>query len=246
MTHHPSTEIPVSSLQSDAADGFTQPSIRGRAIAAILFDLDGTLIETDDQAVERLAGRLKPVRRFLPDRDTTRAARRLIMHNHDFLNRWLVRLDRLGLDRGIIGLATRLGLLDDRSNRVSVMPVAGTVELVTRLAGRYKLAIVSTRAEAELRAYIDHQGLTGCFQAIVGSDSTNRIKPHPEPVLRALALLNVAAGQAVMVGDTTVDIEAARSAGVLAIGVLCGFGEPKDFGNADLVLESTADLAALL
>ena len=168
------------------------------------------------------------------------------MHNHDFLNRWLVRLDRLGLDRGIIGLATRLGLLDDRSNRVSVMPVAGTVELVTRLAGRYKLAIVSTRAEAELRAYIDHQGLTGCFQAIVGSDSTNRIKPHPEPVLRALALLNVAAGQAVMVGDTTVDIEAARAAGVLAIGVLCGFGEPKDFGNADLVLESTADLATLL
>lgn len=220
--------------------------MRGRAIAAILFDLDGTLIETDDHAVERLARRLKRVRRFLPDGDTTRAARRLIMHNHDFLNRWLVLLDRLGWDRRIIGLAMRLGLLDDRSNRVSVTPVAGTVEMLTRLTGRYKLAIVSTRPEADLRAYIDQQGLTGCVQAVVGSDSTQRIKPHPEPVLRALALLNVGARQAVMVGDTTVDIEAARAASVLAIGVLCGFGEPKDFTNADVVLESTADLADLL
>ena len=89
------------------------------------------------------------------------------------------------------------------------------------------------------------QGLNGYFQAIVGSDSTQRIKPHPEPVLRALALLNVAADQAVMVGDTTVDIAAAHAAGVLAIAVLCGFGEPKDFTNADVVLESTADLARL-
>ena len=94
MTHHPSTGN--SSFIPSVRRGRVHAALdRGRAIAAILFDLDGTLIETDDQAVERFAGRLKPVRRFLPDRDT-RAARRLIMHNHDFLNRWLVRLDRLG------------------------------------------------------------------------------------------------------------------------------------------------------
>ncbi len=220
--------------------------IRGQPVAAVLFDLDGTLVETDDHAVERLARRLEPVRRLLPAGDTIHAARRLIMHNHDFLNRWLVLLDQLGLDRSIISQATRLGLLDDRSNGAGLTPVAGTVELVTWLSGRYKLAIVSTRAEADLRAYLDQQGLNACFHAIVGSDSTNRIKPHPEPVLHALSLINVSADHAVMVGDTTVDIAAAHAAEVLAIAVLCGFGEPKDFTNADVVLESTADLANLL
>lgn len=245
MKHQTSFEV-QSATQSSGTDERGRHAVCGRPIAAVLFDLDGTLVETDDHAVERLARRLEPVRRLLPAGDTTHAARRLIMHNHDFLNRWLVLLDRLGLDRSIIGLATRLGLLDDRSDGAKLTPVAGTVEMVTRLSASYRLAIVSTRAEADLRAYLDHQGLNGCIQAIVGSDSTKRIKPHPEPVLRALALLNVAANQAVMVGDTTVDIEAARAAGVLAIGVLCGFGEPRDFGNADLVLGSTADLADLL
>ena len=66
---------------------------------------------------------------------------------------------------------------------------------------------------------------------------------YKRQVLRALKLLNVAADQSMMVGDTTVDIAAARSAGVQAIGVLCGFGEPKDFDGAELVLDSTGDLA---
>ena len=244
MNHQQPFEVQSPSPQPTGTDG--RGVIRGWSIASVLFDLDGTLVETDDQAVERLARRLERMRRFVPGGDTTRAARRLIMHNHDFLNRWLVLLDRLGLDQSIIGLAKRWGLLDDRSNGASLTPVAGTVDLVTRLSRQYKLAIVSTRAEADLHAYLDQQGLSGCFQAIVGSDSTKRIKPHPEPLLRALTLLNGVAGQAVMVGDTTVDIAAARAAGVLAIGVLCGFGEPKDFGDADLVLQSTADLAELL
>ncbi|MEZ4771106.1 MAG: HAD family hydrolase [Caldilineales bacterium] len=216
---------------------------RGRSIAAVLFDLDGTLVETDDQAVAQLARRLDRVRRFVPGGDTTRAARRLIMHNHDFLNRWLVLLDQIGVDGPVIRLAKRWGLLDDRSNGASLVPVAGTVELVMRLSKQYKLAIVSTRGEADLRAYLDCQGLNECFQAVVGSDSTRRIKPHPEPVLRALDLLNVTARQAVMVGDTTVDIAAARAAGVLSVGVLCGFGEERDFGGAELVLHSTGELA---
>ncbi len=236
----PFADMPESQQPAVAS---THCIFRGRPIAAVLFDLDGTLVETDDQAVERLARRLRPVRRFLPAGDTTRAARRLIMHNHDFLNRWLVLLDQIGVDGPIIRLAKRWGLLDDRSNATSLVPVAGTVELVTRLSGQVKLAIVSTRTEADLRAYLDHQGLNGCVQVVVGSDSTKRIKPHPEPVLRALKLLNVAADQSVMVGDTKVDIAAARAAGVLAIGVLCGFGEPKDFDGAELVLDSTADLA---
>lgn len=220
--------------------------VAGRTVAAVLFDLDGTLVETDDHSVARLARRLEPVRGLLPGADATHAARRVIMRTHDTLNRWLVLLDRLGLDQVVLNLAKRLGVLEERTAGASLAPVAGTLELVRQLSGRYRLAIVSTRVEADVRAYLDRQGLNGVIQVVVGSDTTRRIKPHPEPLLRALSLLDVPAQQAVMVGDTVVDIDAALAAGVLAIGVLCGFGERHDFGRADLVLTSTADLRGWL
>lgn len=229
-------------IRFPAAQPTPSGRLAGRAIAALLFDLDGTLVETDDRSVERLAGRLRPLRRVLPSRDATRAARRVIMRTHDFFNRWLVLLDHLRLDQAILGMARRLGLLEGRSDAASLRPVAGTIDLVTALSPHYKLAIVSTRVEADLRAYLDHHGLGGHILAVIGSDSAARIKPHPEPLLKALELLGVPASDAAMVGDTVVDMEAARAAGVAAVGVLCGFGEPGDFDQADLVLESTADL----
>jgi phosphoglycolate phosphatase-like HAD superfamily hydrolase len=58
--------------------------------------------------------------------------------------------------------------------------------------------------------------------------------------------LGVAPSHVVMVGDTTADVRAAQSAGALAVGVLCGFGDRADLKRADLVLASTADLAEWL
>jgi phosphoglycolate phosphatase-like HAD superfamily hydrolase len=49
-----------------------------------------------------------------------------------------------------------------------------------------------------------------------------------------------------MVGDTGVDVRSAKAAGALAVAVLCGFGEMPDFGDADLVIDSTARLAEWL
>lgn len=242
MNHEPLLAVTTSRSADETGRRLPYSS----TLDAILFDFDGTLVETDDRAVERLALRLNRVRRLLPHGDASRAARRLIMHNHDFLNRWLVLLDQIGVDGPIIRLAKRWGLMDDRSHSAGLPPVAGVPEMIKQLCGQYRLAIVSTRAVADLHVWLDQQGVAGCFGAVVGSDTTKRIKPHPEPVLRALKLLNVAADQAVMVGDTTVDIAAARSAGVLSVGVLCGFGERGDFEGADLVLQSTAELAGWL
>ena len=57
------------------------------------------------------------------------------------------------------------------------------------------------------------------------------------PVAKAAEKLGVPVAQCVMVGDTEVDVRAAKAAGALAVGVLCGFGERNDFGDADLVVD---------
>ncbi len=216
--------------------------IAGRRLTAVLFDLDGTLIETDDRAVQHLAQRLALLRPLLPQRDPQQAARRLIMWSHDWVHGWLVWLDRLALDGFSQRTAQRLGLLDDNLAGHSLTPVAGTTALLRQLAGRYRLGIVSTRRVAEVNVYIEQERLGDVIEVVVGSDTTPRIKPHPQPVLWAASQLAVPVHQTVLVGDTVADVRAARAAGALSVGVLCGFGEPKDLRQATLILNSPAEL----
>ncbi|RMG97178.1 MAG: HAD family hydrolase, partial [Chloroflexi bacterium] len=82
------------------------------------------------------------------------------------------------------------------------------------------------------------------IEVTCGLQDTRRLKPHPSPVLLAAKRLNLPPDACLMVGDTTVDIRAARSAGAWSAGVLCGFGEQEELekAGAHLILPSTADL----
>jgi N-acetyl-D-muramate 6-phosphate phosphatase len=77
---------------------------------------------------------------------------------------------------------------------------------------------------------------------MVTRDEVRQIDPHPMPVRLASQELGLAPSQCVLVGDTDADVRSAKAAGALSVGVLCGFGERADFEEADLVLESPAQL----
>ncbi|MEI2688309.1 MAG: HAD family hydrolase [Anaerolineae bacterium] len=220
--------------------------LRGRPVRAVLFDLDGTLVETDDETVARLARRLAPFRPILPRRDVPHAARHLADWINECFNGGLALLDWLHLDEPAQRLARRWGLIHANSADRPLVPVAGAVELVQALYGRYLLGIVSTRSVAELQVFLVQHGLAGLFAVVIGSDSTVRIKPHPQPILHAAERLGVNPRNVIMVGDTTADVQSAQAAGSLAVGVLCGFGDREDLRRADLVLTSTADLTRWL
>jgi HAD superfamily hydrolase (TIGR01549 family) len=215
-------------------------------VAAVFFDLDGTLVETDDETVARLARRLTPLRSLLPQRNVQRAARHLAGWINDHFNGGLAVLDWLRLDEPAQRLARRWGLIRGNSAGHALVPVAGTEALVQALYGHYLLGIVSTRTAAEVQVYLAQQGLAGHFAVVVGSDSTARIKPHPQPILWAASRLGIDPRNVVMVGDTAADMQSAQAAGALAVGVLCGFGDRADLHRADLVLASTAELAEWL
>jgi HAD superfamily hydrolase (TIGR01549 family) len=211
-----------------------------KGIEAILFDLDGTLMDTDDQAVERLAHRLERLRFPRPHQ----AARRIIMASETPGNLLMTVLDLFGLDASLMAFTNRLrrwrGLHAEPNFRI----IAGVEELLTRLDGRYRLGVVTTRGRSEAEAFLEQHELTDTFEIVVTRESTWRLKPHPAPIEHAAQLLGLPAGRCAMVGDTTVDIRSARRAGAWAIAVLCGFGERKELerAGAHVVLEQTADL----
>ena len=127
-------------------------------------------------------------------------------------------------------------------------PIDGARTLIESLSARYRLAIVSTRSKSEASTFLTQTGIDGNLEAIVGRDSTWRIKPHPQPLLSAAQLLGVPIERCLMVGDTTVDMRAARRAGAWAVGVLCGFGQRPELerAGAHVILEHTRQLTDLL
>jgi predicted PurR-regulated permease PerM/phosphoglycolate phosphatase-like HAD superfamily hydrolase len=213
-------------------------------IDAILFDLDGTLIETDDEVVKAWARRLRPLRWFLPRRDPGRAARHIVMACEGPANSLLTLLDRIGLDDDVLKLG-------DRLRRMRGLPVAsdfrlvdGVGELMLDLSRRYHLAIVTTRSRREAAGFLAQREIANSIQIIAGRENTRRIKPDPGPIRYAAEQLGVPVERCLMVGDTTVDIKAARAAGARSAGVLCGFGTEDELerAGAHLILKTTSDL----
>jgi HAD superfamily hydrolase (TIGR01549 family) len=120
----------------------------------------------------------------------------------------------------------------------------GVGDLLRELNRRYRLAIVTTRSNREARAFLAQQDLADLVQVITGREDTWRLKPHPSPVRHTAEQLGVEVERCLMVGDTTVDMAAARAAGARAVGVLCGFGYEDELerAGADLVLKTTNEL----
>ena len=120
--------------------------------------------------------------------------------------------------------------------------------MLNELGHHYRLGVVTTRSHSHVQAFLEQQSLTGLVQVIAGREDTRRLKPHPGPILHAAKELGVPIERCLMVGDTRVDIDAARAAGAWAIGVLCGFGQRRELeqAGADLILDTTADLRKLL
>jgi phosphoglycolate phosphatase len=214
-------------------------------IEAIFFDLDGTLVETDDMAVVRLARRIRPLLRNRSEP----LARWLLMKAETPGNLVVTGLDRLGLDERMMGFTDRL------RRRRGVYPayefhlVSGVEKLIEALKSRYQIALVTSRSRHHIDEFMSRFPAIGeAFETTCGLQDTRRLKPHPAPVRLAAERMKVPVANCVMVGDTTVDVQAARRAGAWSAAVLCGFGQRKELekAGAHVVLDSTADLQPLL
>ena len=104
-----------------------------------------------------------------------------------------------------------------------LVPIGEPRKLMTALAGRgFRLGIVSNDAEATVRAHARKLGIDRILQFVAGYDSGFGTKPGPGPVLAFANAAGVSPSQTAVVGDTVLDIAAARAAGAVAIGVLTG------------------------
>ena len=208
-------------------------------INTLLFDLDGTLIDTNALIIASFKHTLKkhtgkdytkeeilpfigpPLIESLTSVDTTQAE--VMMDTYREHN------------------------IGEHEAYVKAYPtVVDTIKRLHELG--YKLAIVTTKMTDTARLGLDITGLAPYFDVVIGLNEVDHAKPHPEPVLKALDALGETPMHALMVGDNSHDIEAGQNAGTKTAGVSWTI-KGKDFlasFKPDYMLEELKDLLAIL
>ncbi|MFM8679033.1 MAG: phosphoglycolate phosphatase [Alphaproteobacteria bacterium] len=211
-------------------------------IRSILFDLDGTLVDSAPDLVGALDALLgehgrAPVGEAAGRTMIGEGAARLVERGF---------AARGGLPGPVGGLVPRfVEIYEARLTRVT-RPFEGAVAVLSALrdAG-FALGICTNKPDRATHRILGELGLSGFFSAVVGGDGVR--KPDPDPVLRCLAALGGDAREAVFVGDSPVDLAAARAAGLPVILVSFGYtAVPARELGADHVVDSLPEIAALV
>lgn len=212
-------------------------------IKALCFDVDGTLSDSDNLYAQRFS---KYFPKFLfkkPDE----TARKFVMWIESPGNSLLSLADTLHVDRQMVAVINWLSQHRGHSEKEFLL-IPGVDEMLKQLHGRYPMAIVSARDEKTNMAFLEKFDLVKYFDVIVTGLSAKYTKPYPDPIFLAAEKMKVAPEECLMIGDTTVDIRAGKSAGAQTVGVLCGFGEEFELRKmgADEIVENTTKLLNLL
>lgn len=217
-------------------------------IRAVLFDVDGTLADTDDQMISNFDTRVGWFRRFFPKQDARPFLRWALTTAIAPVNTLIGIPDLLHLDQPLIVAANWTSDRIFRSGPGHFVLMTGVAEMLGQLRERFPLGVVSARSERATLNFLRQHKLEEHFTVIAHAQSALYTKPHPHPILWCAEKLGVPADSCLMIGDTSVDIQCARRAGAQSVGVLCGFGGRISLERvgADALLEHTSQLPNLL
>ncbi len=212
-------------------------------VKALCFDVDGTLSDTDDLYVRKIS-------RFIPRfliKDPDHFARRFVMWVEAPGNALLGLADTFSIDDEMVAVIDWMSRHRKHSSKEFLL-ISGVDEMLKQLHGRYPMSVVSTRDEGGTLAFLQKFDLLKYFDVIITGLSAEHTKPYPDPILLAAQKMHTAPENCLMIGDTTVDMRAGKSAGAQTVGVLCGFGEEPELKKmgADVIIEDTTKLLDLL
>ena len=204
---------------------------------AVLFDVDGTLLDTTEyiyQAFEYTLGE-----------HGVRMTREEMKKHMGKLLREMYRIYAPEHDSEMLA-KTHHEYQKDKGHLA--IPFPRVEETLSELRGKkIKLAAVTNRYKASSHGTLRSSGLMKFFDVVVTADEVKNAKPHPEPFLKALTELNVSAHDALVVGDTKNDVEAAKSAGIKVIAVSYGFeGTAIEKTAPDYIVHDIKDIVPIV
>ena len=203
----------------------------------LLFDLDGTLIDSTKAIVGTFNYSFEKLDFDFKGND------------EDIKDLIGYPLDVMYKDLGVPSndISTFVDTYKERYKKISLKDTVllNDAKKSLKLASSFAtLAIVTTKTTKYTIPLLEDMGIIHYFKEIVGRQEVINPKPHPEPVLKAIDLLNVTLCNTniYMIGDTKLDLIAAKEAEVKGVGVLCGYGKIDDLKQyTSMVYANTYD-----
>lgn len=215
------------------------------AVAGVIFDLDGTLIDSLEDIAHAanavLAGAGFPVHPVASYRTFVGDGVRMLFQR---------TLPAAAVSEGLIDrCAAEFSRAYEETWNVHTRLYAGIPQLLDRLAvSPLKLAVLSNKPDPFTRRCVEHFCSAWKFAAVAGQLEGVRRKPYPDGALKIARELGLTSGEMAFVGDSSVDMETARSARMFAIGVSWGFRSVDELRahGAQIVVESPQELRDFL
>jgi phosphoglycolate phosphatase len=213
------------------------------SVEAVLFDLDGTLVDTAPDLVAVL-------NRLLVERGRTRMPYAVARNEVSNGARGLLRLGF-----GDLGSPDELETLRRRFLDIYAEEVSSRSRLfmdldeIDELLSETSWGVVTNKPDAFTRPLLAAVGLAERARCVVSGDRLPQRKPHPAPLRLAADELGVPASRCVYVGDAARDIEAGKNAGMATIAAAYGYIRPREdprAWGADVVIRRPADLRVAL
>ena len=228
-------------------DRFHEERGRMRGLAAVVFDLDGTIVEFKIDYVKARREAIAEIKRLhllpermLSERESLFKLYETVRGMKSMRPEILFRLREVILqtaDTHELDAARRTGLISGARE---------TLREMRRL--KLKLGLCTIAGAKSMNVILERFGLRELFDACVSRDDVIRLKPNPEHLQEAFNRLGVVAGESAVVGDSYSDAIAARRLGALAVGVTTGLStrEQLEAAGAEIVLKSIADLPPVI
>ena len=185
----------------------------------ILFDLDGTLIDSTDAILESFEVAYKSFGEIVPSNEDIKS---FIGYPLDDM------FVKLGCKRD------KLEYIDVfkehyRSifkEKTVLLPLAK--EALSEASQFAMLGVVTTKTQRYSKELLEYMDIMKYFNVLIGREDVQNPKPHAEPILKAVRELSSDKHNTWMVGDTILDLNSALNAGVNGVGVTCGYGKEEE------------------
>lgn len=207
------------------------------SIRGVILDVDGTLVDSNDAHAAAWIEALSDNGHDVPFEDV----RRLIGMGGDKLLPTVIGVEKDSLEGERLSKRRKEIFKSRYLGTLTAFPEVKPLLQHMRDAG-LRLVVASSAEEDELEKLLEIAGVTDLIEERTSIDNVEHSKPAPDSIQVALEQLGLAASEAVMVGDTPYDIEAATGAGVATIAFRCGGWHDEDLKGATAIYDAAADL----
>ncbi len=202
-------------------------------INAVLFDLDGVLVDTEAYSTEASNKVLADVGIIQTPEE------KVLVFGRRTRDNYIAAINARGLDVDVDELVKRKNELFAKIIRGNVEPMPGVMALLANLKeNKIKVAVVSSSPLDRVNVTLDEVGLILEFDVIVSGDCCKMGKPNPEPFLLAAERVGVNPSECVVVEDAEAGVRAGKAAGMKVLAVESPNTHGQDITSADGIVKS--------